>query len=555
MAAAPNDAPPTLRCESPPADLASAPALGAVPDMLRCLSAASSSSHGSGSTDSTRLRESVGSDASALSRASSGSFQSQPAALGSLPRRFEGLAVNASSMPVNFRRSTGSFDTVTSGTGPSATTTAASRRRGYMRPQGTDFAASARSRESVLSLGSIAHLQYYFARTGLLDGKGGQLARKRQLKAHTLDLSSLDTGAYLTPKIANDRDSSYASLSSSPELATQPFGSQDVSIVESPTEEEQEEQQEEGPGWEDWEDPDPNMLPPTTSTYMHREKHVPKPPTIEELKDDLTNALKAAKRSLREARDYNKNRAAATDQQHKSEGPDTSSPASSPALTHGKKSSTTVGWYEIQGMHLLDVVTLAIRAAKIYYTAHDEPERLNSIKSERGLRSDLLTVMDVLRKMATRGFAGGMRLDEFDVMDGWISRVRDVLQAEEKIEAEEAAERKEWTWVDDAHPQWQQGGRQGEYAREEAFIRAMLAGSPDPIPGMEHVPAWKPMDRSQIPPAGAQLDSATAATRSGPPTPFLAALRDGLRLVQLHNCAVRRSRRRFGQISSFYTDT
>ena len=30
-----------------------------------------------------------------------------------------------------------------------------------------------------MSLGSIAHMQYYFARTGLLDGKGGHLAKKR----------------------------------------------------------------------------------------------------------------------------------------------------------------------------------------------------------------------------------------------------------------------------------------------------------------------------------------------------------------------------------------
>jgi hypothetical protein len=46
-----------------------------------------------------------------------------------------------------------------------------------MRPQGTNFADSARNRDSVMSLGSIAHMQYYFARTGLLDGKGGQLAK------------------------------------------------------------------------------------------------------------------------------------------------------------------------------------------------------------------------------------------------------------------------------------------------------------------------------------------------------------------------------------------
>ena len=32
-------------------------------------------------------------------------------------------------------------------------------------------------------MGSIAHLQYYFARTGLLDGKGGQLAKESKDKS------------------------------------------------------------------------------------------------------------------------------------------------------------------------------------------------------------------------------------------------------------------------------------------------------------------------------------------------------------------------------------
>ena len=36
-----------------------------------------------------------------------------------------------------------------------------------------------------MSLGSIAHLQYYFARTGLLDGKGGHLARSSSKKSQS----------------------------------------------------------------------------------------------------------------------------------------------------------------------------------------------------------------------------------------------------------------------------------------------------------------------------------------------------------------------------------
>ena len=53
------------------------------------------------------------------------------------------------------------------------TNTGEAKRRGFSRPEGTEFANSARSRDSVMALGSIQHLQYFFARTGLLDGKGG----------------------------------------------------------------------------------------------------------------------------------------------------------------------------------------------------------------------------------------------------------------------------------------------------------------------------------------------------------------------------------------------
>ena len=38
------------------------------------------------------------------------------------------------------------------------------------------------------------------------------------------------------------------------------------------------------------------------------------------------------------------------------------------------------------------------------------------------------------------------------------------------------------------------------------------------------------------------------------PSPFLKSLQNGLRLVHLHNRLVRKSKRRFGEISSFHTD-
>ena len=136
-----------------------------------------------------------------------------------------------------------------------------------MRPTGTDFAESARHRESVLSLGSISHLQYYFARTGLLDGKGGQLARKRNPRA-TLDLAQLDPSAYLGQKTTgSDVDSSYASMASSPDMGPQNVGG--GGLAESPID------YQDGFDYDEWEEPDEDVLPPTTSTYIHREKHVP----------------------------------------------------------------------------------------------------------------------------------------------------------------------------------------------------------------------------------------------------------------------------------------
>jgi hypothetical protein len=402
-----------------------------------------------------------------------------------------------------------------------------------MRPQGTDFAASARARESVLSLGSIAHLQYYFARTGLLDGKGGRLARRRDNKAHTLDLSSLDPSVFLTPKPGSDHDSSYASMGSSPDLTAYNGFSSVVnlgtgSMVESPVEEYHPDQQDED-YFSDELEMDPNMLPPTASTYKHREKPVPKPPSIAELRSDLTNSLDVAEQTLREI----KNAKMPPELTIKIESAD-AQPQSSDSR---RPSIPTAGWYEIQGMNILDVMTLAIRAAKIYYTSHDRPDRLDAIKSEKELRGELLSVMDILKRMATRGFAGGMRDDEFRTMDGWIAGLRAMLAAEDAMEAQEVAERSSWTWL---NPEGWEGR---EFEREEAFMRSMLKGHPDPIENMPTIPAWTPIDRTK------PLDSQTL------PTPFLAALSNGQRLVQLHNCAVRKSRRRFGAIPTFYADT
>ncbi|RCI14688.1 hypothetical protein L249_6896 [Ophiocordyceps polyrhachis-furcata BCC 54312] len=375
------------------------------------------------------------------------------------------------------------------------------RRRGYVRPMGTDFAASARSRESVMSLGSIAHLQYYFARTGLLDGKGGQLARKKKTQRATLDLSALEGsggGSAVAGRYLSDVDSSYASMGSSPDP-----GDDALETVASPLDDEDDEYYDETFA-------DPGMLPPTVSTYHHKDVQVPKPPTVLELKADLQSSLQAVAKALGEARE----RKAGTFR-----APDDAAP-----LHPNMPEENSRGWFELQGMHILDVATLAIRAAKMYYMAHELPDRLDSIKPEKQVRADLLAVMEVLKQMATRGFQGGLRDDEIATLDDWVRGVERILAREEEMEASERAERVHWTWL--------RGDWAGcELERERSFLLSM-------DPGAGPLPAWTP------------LSEATEV-----PTPFLSSMQNGLRLVRLHNAAVHKSRRRFGAIPTFHVDT
>ncbi|KAI1390305.1 uncharacterized protein F4822DRAFT_401488 [Hypoxylon trugodes] len=459
---------PTFRRDSPSPETTPTMALNSNRMSTGRIVSTSSSVSRTSSADGA-YRDSLSSDA--FSRLSSSSYQS----------RRSDISIASS------RQSTGSYDRPL-------------KRRGFTKPQGTDFASSARHRESVLSLGSISHLQYYFARTGLLDGKGGQLARKRHPRA-TLDLSQLDTSSLLSPKLtASDVDSSYASMGSSPDLGAQNFAG--GLMVESPTDDH------DGFYSDEYEEPETDVLPPTTSTYIHRQKPVPKPPTIEELKADLTKALDSASRVLAES----------TPVPNNSPIKEADLP---PALQSPKPSQT---WYEIQGVQLLDVMTLAIRAAKIYYTSHEHPDRLDAIKPEKEIRSELLSVMEVLKHMATRNFAGGPRGDEHKTMRSWIDSIRTMLRKEEEIEKAERAERASWTWL---KGDW--SGR--EIEREIAFLNSIDTEA-------EPLPPWTPIDQN------GEL-----------PTPFLASLQNGLRLVKLHNATVKKSRRRFGAIGTFHTDT
>ena len=366
-----------------------------------------------------------------------------------------------------------------------------------------------------MSLGSIAHLQYYFARTGLLDGKGGRLAKKKDANG-ALDLSSLDTNL-LSPAMS-DKDSSYSSMRSSPEVMALNIG--EDAIVESPIEEEDD--------FYSGEDDDPSqMLPPTVSTYNYRPKPIPRPPTLEELKSDLTQALTAASKVLAEAKESKV--ATPPSPRRRSESDTGSAPA-----------SPNQGWYELQGMHILDIITLAIRAAKRYYTAHDQPTRLSAIKTERQIRTELLSVMDVLKRMATRNFAHGMRTEERETMENWVEGVWTMLRREEDMEQCEKEERRSWTWLDDNV--WPSSSTSSEpcIEREYAFLKSMDS------------------DAATLPEYAA-LDPNSTITTTQPgifePSSFLRSLQNGVRLVKLHNAVIQKSKRNFGAIPTFHTDT
>lgn len=162
-----------------------------------------------------------------------------------------------------------------------------------MRPQATFVAESAKNRESVMSLGSIAHLQYYFARTGLLDGKGAQFAkddpqRRKSSAPVTPTTSGMPiSGASRAVSMGLLDTSSGAFLSASP---VESCAVSDEGFTDSPID------QEEDPDWEDGD----IMLPPTVSTYNQRPIWVQPPPDLTMLRRELTEALEDALKVLKE---------------------------------------------------------------------------------------------------------------------------------------------------------------------------------------------------------------------------------------------------------------
>ncbi|KAF2664624.1 hypothetical protein BT63DRAFT_378924 [Microthyrium microscopicum] len=347
------------------------------------------------------------------------------------------------------------------------------KKRGYRRPQATTFAPSAKSRESVMSLGSIAHLQYYFARTGLLDGKGGQLARKNP-NLHRTQTEGSRSASLNLPGTHDD-------LSLSPTASNYAL-SESGMMSESPID------QTDDPEW----DRELALLPPTVSTYNHRPAYVEPPPNVTMLRRELTESLEDALKVLKES-------------------------------DKAAKADETQGFYEIQGLHLLDITTLAIRAAKNYYTAHSQYQRLHAIKSEREIRQELYHVLEILKRMASRNFAGGMKQAEKVGILTWIVGISELIQTEIDAEKQDTEEREKWSW---RSGDWT--GRERE--RELAFIRCFIS---DP----SSLPDWPD------------------PTNLTEPSAFLSHFQDGLALVHLHNSCVQKSKRHFEEIKVFHTDT
>lgn len=315
-----------------------------------------------------------------------------------------------------------------------------------------------------MSLGSISHVQHYFARTGLLDGKGAQLSKKEG-RGGGLD-SNLNNGT-------NDGMRDLSSVQNGEELWSQ-------GII-------------------------PAMLPPTVSTYKHRESALQPLPNLAILRKELHGRLYDARSVVRDLNCENF--------PHNSVSVEACTAEDVP-------SSPSQGWYQVQGMHILDVVTQAVGAAKNYYIFHTNTSSLYSIRSERTIRSELFQIMEILQKMASRDFAGGVRKAEQQGILSWTASIQDLLHCEQQQEQKEQALRNQWHW---RHGHW--SGRERE--REWLFLKSFDA-TPDTLP------VW--------------TDPANGSS------PFLVSLRSGVRLIHLHNDMTKQSRRRFGQIEMFHTD-
>ncbi|KAI5797945.1 hypothetical protein DFH27DRAFT_95359 [Peziza echinospora] len=298
------------------------------------------------------------------------------------------------------------------------------KRRGFSRPEGTEFSNSARSRESVMALGSIAHLQYFFAKTGLLDGKGGGLKRKKG----TGEQNRLSVDTTL-------EDSTYSSMRSSPDFLA-PFDPDQAFFSESPS--------------EDFDFDESFMLPPTTSTYNLQTKSLPPTPNAEELRRQLREALTITRRAWKQCIP-----------EQTGQGSDAG--------------ELPQGVYDLHHTELTDLATSAVRAARGYYYTTDIS--LLSSKDEKTLREEFLFILDVLKRMTQRNFEGGVKVEERDYVIGWIKGVEISLDEEERDIAE----------MKRLGRQWLEGDWSGRHAHRNHLFMSYFDSSPEKLPEPEQV--------------------------------------------------------------------
>ena len=272
----------------------------------------------------------------------------------------------------------------------------------------------------------------------------------------------------------------------------------------------------------DWDDS--ILLPPTVSTYSQRSRHVPPPPDLESLRKGLKEGL------LRVTQAVEESRRGATDKVADDSGLMLDEETLNNDGRKDEEDSVLVfpsqGWHELQGMHMLDVVTMAIRAAKIYYTTQERPHRVGNIKSERQSREELLAVLDVLQCMAARKFVGGIKQNELQSIEHWVHNVEGFLAKEEANKEQELQDRQNYQWL-------QGDSIDGNRHREWLFLSTFI--------GDETLPQWLP--------------EAAGEDHVVFPTPFLQVFSSGLALVRLHNSILTKTKRRFGEIKTFHTDT
>lgn len=345
-----------------------------------------------------------------------------------------------------------------------------------------------------MNLGTIAHLQYYFARTGLLDTATGRAAKGRRPGSRTPSGTERPLSG-----VEGDSPLSIAF----PDAAADQLGE---GLVESPLDD---------AASMSWDDQEPVMLPPTVSTYKNNPVYVPPPPDMTVLRRELRESLAEASKHLRELE-----KGFASAERGPSDAVGVNGPTGAPASRH---SGFGPGWYEIQGLNLLDVTTLAIRAARNYYTAHEEPQRLYAIKSEREIRKELYDTLELLKRLAIRNFANGVQPFEVSNIKTWIRGIKELLNTEEEKERLEKEERESWSW--------RKGDWTGKERERERLFLQTFDSSTEPLP------EWTDPEQGEVPSA------------------FLLKLQDGLRLVQLHNALIKKSRRHFEEIKHYHTDT